>query len=154
MKTGKIFLAAAGALALCAATLPGAASSSTPTGDMVIGLSLMGVQKAYPASFFEGTPVVNDRIGHLDIVIFYNLKDDYASAFFRIIGGEPLEFSGRARGMEADDLTTATRWDMTTGEAVGGNLMGMKLIPIPVSKTPLSEWREIYPSSAFYEEGP
>jgi len=118
--------------------------------DRIIGLSLMGIPKAYPLAVFSQAPVVNDRIGHLDIIVFYEGQKDYASAFFRIVGGEPLEFSGQARGMEADDLTSATWWDMTSGEAVAGNLVGMKLIPIPVSKILFSDWRALYPGSAIY----
>jgi len=53
--------------------------------------------------------------------------------------------------MEADDLTTATRWDMTSGEAVNGSLAGMKLIPIPVRKLLASDWLALYPGSPVFQ---
>ncbi len=119
--------------------------------DPIIGLSLGGEQKAYPMSLFTERPVVNDTVGHLAVLVFFDRETDYAAAFFRLVGGEPLEFSGQATGMVADDLTTATRWDMTTGRAVGGNLIGISLVPIPTRRTALQEWMRKYPKSIVFE---
>jgi hypothetical protein len=119
-------------------------------GEAVVGLSVAGDAKAYPLSLFLDTPVINDLIGRMAVVVFYDQGTGRAAAYFRLIGGEPLEFSGQAAGTVADDLTTATRWDMLTGEAVSGNLAGMKMVPIRALLTNLSDWRSSHPRSALF----
>ncbi len=118
--------------------------------DPVIGLALVGVQRAYPLSTFSAAPVVNDEVAHLAVLVFYDHDSDIAVAYFRLVAGEPLEFSGNAAGMVADDLTTATRWDLATGKAVGGSLIGQKLIPIPVKRFPLDDWQKAFPKGTLF----
>ena len=118
--------------------------------DPVIGVTLGGIPRAYPLAAFAAAPVVNDEVGRLAVVVFYDRENDVALAWFRLIGGEPLEFSGRAAGTVADDLTTATRWDMISGKAVSGSLTGQKLIPIPVKRLPYDDWRKAYPKGTLF----
>jgi hypothetical protein len=143
-----ILVAAVFAAAAAGAGDPGPAGPGPS--DQVIGLALGGEQRAYPLTLFDENPVVNDEVGHMAVVVFYNREGGNTAAFFRLISGEPLEFSGRAPGGVADDLTTATRWDMSTGQAVGGNLVGQKLIPIPARKQVYADWRTRYPKGTIF----
>ncbi len=137
MFRGLILAWLAGSLVLAVNT----AAGEVLPGEPVIGLSVAGDVKAYPLSLFQTTPVINDQLGRMAIVVFYDEGTGRAAAFFRLVGGEPLEFSGQAAGTVADDLNTASRWDMLTGEAVSGNLAGMKLVPIPAHRAFFLDWR-------------
>jgi hypothetical protein len=74
------------------------------------------------------------------------------SAWFRTVLGEPIEFSGSAVGVVADDLTSVTRWDLTTGVAVGGNLEGQRLVPLGVTTTSWGAWVAAHPNATTYGE--
>jgi hypothetical protein len=117
---------------------------------LVLGLSLSGVHKAYPTEVFTLNPVLNDEIRNQQVVVYYDSRNNAAAAYFRLVAGEPLEFSGRASGNVADDLTTATRWDLASGQAVGGNLAGAKLVPIPVRLTSFDEWMAKHPKGVVH----
>ena len=123
--------------------------------EPVIGLTFRGADRAYPLSVFSPRRVVNDVVGQQEVVVFHDPDRGLTAAWFRTVFGDPIEFSGQVTGTVADDLTTITRWDMTTGVAVGGNLAGQKLVPVPIRMIPLSVWRAKYPSGAlFFEQGP
>jgi hypothetical protein len=69
--------------------------------------------------------------------------------------GEPIEFSGAAAGPVADDLTTITHWDLTTGAAVKGNLEGQRLVGLRATLTSWEGWAALHPDAGVYTgEGP
>lgn len=123
--------------------------------EPVISLSFRGAHRAYPVSAFTPDPVLNDVVGEQEVVVFHDRERGLTGAWFRTVHGDPIEFSGRAQGNVADDLTTITRWDLTTGAAVGGNLAGQKLIPLKVAWTSKSALQSRHPDATFFpDQGP
>lgn len=118
--------------------------------ETVLGLTFRGRHRAYPLKVFASRKPINDVIGRQEIVIFHDSERDLSVAYFRMVLGEPIEFSGHVSGTVADDRTTITRWDMATGEAVGGNLFGMQLISMPVTRASWSEWFAAHPDTTVY----
>ena len=165
MKTGnlsprrRLFLAG-----LAAAIVIGAAQSSAsieaggmgvPDGDHVLGLSFRGRHRAYPLRYFSPAAVVNDQIRQQEVAVFHDGDRGLSRAYFRMVLGEPIEFSGGVKDALADDLSTITRWDMTSGKAVGGNLIGMELIPLELTRTSWEEWLASHPdTTVFSPEAP
>lgn len=121
--------------------------------EAVVGLSVRGAHRAYPATLFSARRVVNDVIGDMEIAVFHDPERGLSAAWFRIVHGEPIEFSGTATGTVADDLTTITRWDLATGEAVGGNLQGQRLVSLPVLITSWAGWAATHPNSQVFRDG-
>lgn len=152
--------ALAGLLALPALpahqVLAQAAASATSVApaaqEAVVGLSVRGANRAYPTALFSGRRVLNDVIGDLEVAVFHDPERGVSAAWFRMVRGEPIEFSGSATGAVADDLTTITRWDLTTGVAVGGNLQGQRLVPLPVSMTSWASWAATHPNAQVFRE--
>jgi len=95
--------------------------------------------------------VVNDVIGDLEVAVFHDPERGLSAAWFRTVHGEPIEFSGGAEGAVADDLTTATRWDLENGVAVGGSLKGQRLVPVPFKTTSWGDLVATYPSAQPFE---
>lgn len=120
----------------------------------VIGLSFRGVHRAYPLSLFSTRKVLNDEIARMEVAVYHDREQGVSTAWFRTVLGEPIEFSGAAAGAVADDLTTVTRWDMTTGLAVSGNLEGQQLVPLPVTTTSWAGWAASHPTSSAFGEQP
>lgn len=124
------------------------------TGEQaVVGLSVRGANRAYPTALFSGRRVLNDVIGDLEVAVFHDPERGLSAAWFRMVRGEPIEFSGAASGAVADDLTTITRWDLTTGVAVGGNLQGQRLVPLAVSTTSWASWAATHPNAHVFRDG-
>lgn len=148
----------AGALGILAVFLAvcvphqGAAGEPRPDAP-VLGLSFRGQHRAYPLEIFLPPRAVNDDIRQQEVVVFHDQDRGVSSAYFRMVMGEPIVFSGAVDGTVADDLTTITRWDLGSGKAVGGNLAGMELIPLPVTMTSLEEWLARHPDTEVYGTG-
>ena len=121
--------------------------------EAVLGLSVRGVHRAYPATLFSERRVVNDVIGNMEVAVFYDPERSLSAAWFRIVHGEPIEFSGSATGTVADDLTTITRWDLATGVAVAGNLQGQRLVPLSVLTTSWAGWAAAHPNAQVFRDG-
>ena len=96
---------------------------------------------------------MNDVIGDMEVAVFHDPERGLSAAWFRMVLGEPIEFSGAATGTVADDLTTITRWDLTTGVAVGGNLQGQRLVPLPVLTTSWAGWAATHPNAQVFRDG-
>ena len=120
--------------------------------ESVVGLSVRGAHRAYPAALFAQRRVVNDVIGDMEVAVFHDPERGLSAAWFRIVLGEPIEFSGTAAGSVAEDLTTITRGDLATGVAVGGNLQGQRLAPLPVLMTSWDGWAATHPNTQVYRE--
>jgi len=136
-------------LGQAAAPAPPAASTAQ---EAVVGLSVRGSHRAYPTTLFSARRVVNDVIGELEVAVFHDPERGLSAAWFRMVRGEPIEFSGTVTGTVADDLTTITRWDLATGVAVGGNLQGQRLVPLAVLTTSWAGWAATHPNAELYHE--
>jgi len=138
------------AIAAVLAVHAGAEEETNPA-KRVLGLSYRGHHRAYPLEVFLPPRAVNDNIRQQEVVVFHDPVRGVSSAFFRMVMGEAIQFSGTVEGTVADDLTTITRWDLDSGKAVGGNLTGMELIPLPVVTTSLEEWTSTHPDTDIYQ---
>ena len=130
------------------------AAPATPAAqETVIGLSVRSAHRAYPTTLFSERRVVNDVIGDMEVAVFHDPERGVSAAWFRMVRGEPIEFSGNATGTVAEDLTTVTRWDLATGVAVAGNLQGQRLAALPVSTTSWAGWAATHPNAQLYHDG-
>jgi len=139
-----------GLFALLAPAFAVAGQSAPAPGQPVIGLSFRGAHRAYPLTLFTDRRVVNDVIESMEIAVFHSPELGVAAAWFRTVLGEPIEFSGTAAGPVADDLTTITHWDLTTGVAVKGNLQGQRLVGLPATLISWDGWAALHPNAGVY----
>lgn len=140
-------------LALPAPALAAAGQTAPAPEEPVIGLSFRGSHRAYPLALFSQRRVVNDVVGSMEVAVFHSPELGVAAAWFRSVLGEPIEFSGSAAGAIADDLTTVTFWDLTTGLAVKGNLQGQRLVALPATLTSWNGWAALHPDARVYPAG-
>ena len=136
--------------------LPAGATAAADGEDagVVLGISFRGNHRAYPLTLFTDPRVINDKIRQQEVAVFHDGELGISRAWFRMILGEAIEFSGDLSGQAvAEDLTTITRWDMASGKAVGGNLTGMELVPLPLSRTSWAEWFASHPDTTVFSFG-
>jgi len=110
--------------------------------ERVVTVELGGELAAYPFSRLEQQPVVADRVGGTDIVVFFkkgtvsaldlsaiaDSRDIGSAAVFKsVLNGRMLTF--RAEGAAFVDAETGSRWDIF-GRATSGALKGQALEPV------------------------
>jgi len=138
---------------LCPEPALSSGESAGAGGEMVLGVSFRGRHRAYPLRYFSPPRVINDLVRQQEIAVFHDSERGVSTAYFSMVLGEPLAFSGAVTEAVADDLTTMTRWDMISGKAVGGNLVGLELTPLPVSYTTWTEWFSAHPETTVFSAG-
>lgn len=139
-------------LFLVAGPASGADTPLPGDNEPVIGISFRGSNRAYPLSIFLSRRILNDVVESQEVVIFHDPTRNLSVAWFRTLYGEPIEFSEQVAGTQVEDLTTITRWDMSTGKAVGGNLVGQKLVPLPITIISWSGWLAKHPDTNIYSQ--
>lgn len=138
-------------LLLLAVTAGSGAAAGGESGP-VLGLSFRGAHRAYPAGGLASPWIINDTIAEQEVLIYYDRERSLARAYVRMVLGDVILFADRPSGVIGDDLTTMTRWDLTRGKAVSGNLAGMELVPLTLTETSRSEWNRLHPDTTLFPE--
>ncbi|MCP5150864.1 MAG: DUF3179 domain-containing protein [Ectothiorhodospiraceae bacterium] len=133
-----------------------------PPMERVLNVSVAGRHRLYPLSALRGKPVLNDRVGDLDVVVLS--RDDSrsvldadaiaasrlvpaANAFGRKVGNRVLTFEHR--GDAIVDRETGSRWSRL-GTALEGPLAGTSLPAVPSGVHFAFAWLAFNPSSEIY----
>ena len=114
--------------------------------DFVLGLLLSGEAKAYYYRDVAAQGLLNDEFAGFPIVVW--ASETGLSAYVRQIGDRVLVFE--TRGDQIFDVETGSRWDLSRGLSVEGELSGEGLQGVPGSSSYDWAWRDFYPDSEFY----
>lgn len=112
-----------------------AAGASLPPAEPVIALEIGGDARAYPLRVLLWHEIVNDVIGGVPVVVTYCPLCNSSLVFHRQTERGLLDFgvSGLLRhsDMIMYDRQTESWWQQFTGEAIVGELTGLKLRALP-----------------------
>jgi hypothetical protein len=122
--------------------------SRLPPKDLVIGVRVMDLPKAYALDAVVNAKVVNDTFENLPLVLLAT-SDESASVFERTLNGQTLTFEEVA-GSIRDRETTST-WDPVSGEAIAGPQAGKSLTPMPATTSFWFGWFDFFPGTALYK---
>ena len=129
----------------------------------VTTVELNGEAVAYPNEVLKETGVVNDTVGGVDVVVFWQPgvasaldsssiasgQDVGTSAVFeRTLNGQTLSFVGD--GETITDEQTGSSWNIL-GEAVAGELTGQKLEPVVRVDHFWFSWAAFRPDTRIYQ---
>ncbi|MCH9045093.1 MAG: DUF3179 domain-containing protein [SAR324 cluster bacterium] len=130
--------------------------------ERVVVLELGDEAKAYPYTLLDKVGVVNDRVGGVDLVVFFkkgtrSALDGPSIARSRDVGtGVVFERSLDGRSLNFDrrdgllvDRETGTRWNLF-GQAVAGKLKGERLKPVVYGNHFAFAWLAFRPDSKIY----
>ena len=119
--------------------------------EFVIGVRLAGEVKAYPFRALNQQPVVNDTVGEVPVVVFFD-KGSAAGAVFspELDDGTLLTFEPSDELEIAVDIGTQSEWDIFTGTAISGPLQGTQLAQIPITYSFWFGWADYHPDSLVY----
>jgi hypothetical protein len=128
--------------------------------DVVVGLTINGVARAYPwETFAKQSPVV-DRVNGTPLLLVlgpdgksfrvFVSRIDARDAEFFLQGEDPAETSAEKKPWALVDATTASQWNFQ-GCATSGPAQGKCLDRIPALKDYWFDWRNYHPETTVYK---
>jgi hypothetical protein len=120
-----------------------------PMHEEIVGVSLAGVDKAYPLAVIRNQGVIHDQIGKSRILIVYDAEADYVTAF-----NYPV--NDKISGLELDNGTLTSRdggirWTWM-GDPLTPNTP--KLQKLQIERQWWLGWVEFHPTSEIYQAVP
>ena len=113
-------------------------------------LEVNGDARAYPLGMLTIHEVVNDTVGGEPVLVTYCPLCYTAMAFNRTLDGRVLSFGNTGVLLDSNlvmwDDATESWWQQVTGQAVIGDLAGIKLEHRPMFIVPFSEFARTYPT--------
>ena len=128
-----------------------ASATNLPDGEMVIGLTINGDSRAYPAGILYHREMVNDTVGGVPTLITWCPLCYTALAHRRSVGNDTFTFGNQGAlykgAMTWYDHSTGSVWSQPTGEAIAGPLAGARLTLMPSQLTTWNQWRAAHPET-------
>lgn len=121
-----------------------------PPREMILGLEIGDVAKAYPLSALDARRVINDRVGKVALVVVHQPESDTTTAFESRLNGRALKFE--AAESEADqlvDMETHSTWN-AYGLCLSGKLKGSQLKAVILEPEFWFAWSEFRPKTEVY----
>jgi len=123
-------------------------------GELVFGVVINGVARAYPRRFMSWHEMLNDEVGGEPITLSYCTLCGSAIIYSRRVQGETVQRFGTSGLLYRSnklmfDHETKTLWSNLTGKPVLGTLVGKvgELRQIPVTLTTWSDWKTRHPET-------
>ncbi len=119
--------------------------------DLVIGVNLNNIQKAYPIKILNWHEIVNDKFNEVPLAVTYCPLCASSLAFIREINDKEVEFGVSGKLYNSDlvmyDSLTETYWDQIEGKAIVGELTGQVLEQVPIEVVEWKSWLNAYPNT-------
>jgi hypothetical protein len=84
------------------------------SGDLVVGVELNGETRTYPMHMLNVHEIVNDTLGDVPIVVYWNWPSGYAGVYERVIAGNDVTFG--ISGLSGNGVMLM----YPTGDTIGG----------------------------------
>ena len=122
-----------------------------PPREVIFGIELGGVAKAYPQSRVLAQAPLHDRLGGVPIVLLVGPDGKSVRGFESRFDGRELEFIRPLADSSGAvlDAATGSRWDFR-GTAVEGPLKGRRLAPVYLLKDYWFDWMTYHPGTGIY----
>ncbi len=134
-------------------TLAAAAAGYLADDDIVFGIDVDGIARAYPKRILAWHELALDRVGARDITVVYCTLCGTVIPFESRVGGKVRKFGTSGFLYESNklmfDAGTKSLWSSINGEPVVGPLVGsgLRLTALPVVTTTWGEWHRRHPAT-------
>ena len=119
--------------------------------ERILGISLNGINRAYPIAILNWHEVVNDIFGDRPIVITYCPLCGTGMAFDSRVDNRNLKFGVSGLLFQSDvllyDRQTESLWSQIMSEAISGPQQGMKLDSLALTHTSWGAWQDDHPNT-------
>lgn len=122
-----------------------------PAKQLVVGLSLGNEAVAYPLDQLRGAGPVHDVVDGEPILLAYLESLDSVSVFHRQLDDRTLSFHDHGLSLPfVEDVQTQSQWDLISGEAVEGPLVGERLTRHPAQLVFWFAWSGFHPETTIH----
>ena len=124
-----------------------------PRKELVLGMTVSGLAKAYPFSVISEQTVINDDFAGEEVVVTFEPLSESGAAFQRQLDGTTLTFEpaeGREGVALMRDLETGSLWQVLTGQAIEGQFFGRRLERQPSHYSFWFAWSDFHPQTELY----
>lgn len=131
-------------------SIPAAQLTELGDDEEVLGLTVNGASRAYPARFIAWHHIINDVLGGKPVAVTYCSVCNSGVAYDPVLDGRRRLFNvfGLYRGVMAMiDPSTQTVWSHLAGKALLGPDKGKTLAVLPVVNTSWGEWKRLHPDT-------
>jgi len=119
--------------------------------ELVLAIIYKGVKRVYPLQILVWHEIVNDNIAGDPILITYCPLCGSGIAFEGSINGEAVDFGTSGKLFNSNlvmyDRKTDTYWTQIGGQAIVGELTGMRLAPVSIETVVWRDWKVAHPDS-------
>jgi hypothetical protein len=119
--------------------------------ELGMGITYKGEKRFYPFQILVWHEIVNDTIAGDPILITYCPLCGSGIAFNRKINGEAVEFGTSGKLYNSNlvmyDRKTETYWQQIEGKAIVGELVGNKLVLVPIDTITYGAWKRKNPET-------
>ncbi len=119
--------------------------------ELVLSIIYKGVKRVYPLQIMVWHEIVNDEIAGDPLLITYCPLCGSGIAFERTLNGEEIEFGTSGKLYNSNlvmyDRKTNSYWTQIGGQAIVGELTGMKLVPVSIETVVWRDWKKVHPDS-------
>lgn len=116
-------------------------------GAWVFGAQESGKTQAWTLEYLRANPVIETRVDGLPAVVLYDATSVTARLYFSTVDGETLSFKATPGGTILDERSNS-KWNVLSGRAVEGPMLGKTLTPIPSVWAFESFWKDLLPAAA------
>jgi len=117
--------------------------------EPVIGIAVGGEMRAYPLRILIWHEIVNDTVGGIPVAVTYCPLCNSAIVFDRRVAGRVLDFGTTGNLRKSDlvmyDRQTESWWQQFLGEAIAGEMTGVKLKMLPARVESFAHFRDRAP---------
>ena len=117
-----------------------------PMHEEIVGVSLAGVNRAYPLDVIRNQGVIYDRIGENSIVIVYDVDADHVNAFNCLVSDKSIELAPANSALSSPDGMMRWTW---TGIPLTANTPPLQKLKI--ERQWWLGWVEFHPTSEVYQ---
>jgi hypothetical protein len=119
--------------------------------DVVMGIEVAGVSRAYPITTLMAQSPIQDRLGGLPILVVIGPDKKSVRAFVSRLDGSDIELfqKGDTEDWILVDSSSASEWNFQ-GCATSGPAQGKCLARLPALKDFWFDWRNYHPQTSVY----
>jgi Protein of unknown function (DUF3179) len=129
---------------------PVKAGDPLPPREVVVGVRLLGMARAYPLASLQRQSPVEDEVGAVPILLVVGEDGRSVRCFERTVDGRELHlFAKPGIPLRLVDSETASAWSFA-GEAVAGPLQGKRLARVQALKDYWFDWRTYNPETSIF----
>ena len=125
------------------------------TKEFVVGVEVGDTAVAYPFRVLNNEPIINDRVNNTDLLVAFDPNSAASVVYDRSADGQTLTFKQGADPFVLIDNETGSTWELLTGTAVDGPLVGTTLNRLKSTQVFWFGWTDFHPDTQLYGiEGP